>query len=266
MLERQTQMTNKHPHPPMQILQFIADADDAPVQARHDSRMALDALDASNKVRNHERLAAHQALQTLQTNNSATVSQVVDQLRTGAPTDLATDAQKVEQLQRQLATAQQRAFIADSAHRSIANQIDRGTIIDKHQATLLQWIAQRRNAHPFDCGLTTTMPRLLTRIYERVSPNWYAHWQQPLDLEQMVCLPLIYNPEWTSQRRASLAWVWEQLALGLVQWTPQVPNPMDAPRGKPARDTGLRFHVLMPVNKPTTLPKVPAVPPVPLSN
>jgi len=266
MLERQPPMTNTHLNPPMQILQFIADADDAPVQARHDSRMALDALDASNKVRNQERLAAHQALQALQTNNSATVSQVVDQLRTGAPTDLATDAQKVEQLQRQLATAQQRAFIADSAHRSIVNQIDRGTIVDRHQATLLQWIAQRRNAHPFDCGLTATLPRLLTWIYDSVSPNWHAHWQQPLDLEQMVQLPLIYNPDWTSQRRASLAWVWEQLALGLVQWTPRVPIPFAAPRGETARDTGLRFHVLMPVNKPTTLPKVPAIPPVPLSN
>jgi hypothetical protein len=250
MLERQSTMTNNQQTAWIDALRYITNADDAPDTARHDCRLALLALDASNDLRNREHLSTHQALQKLRTREHANIPQVIDQLRNGTPTDLDADVQQLEQLHNSLATAQRRALIADNVHRSITNQIC-GGVLRPHQQTLLHWIAQRRNAQPFDCGTTPTLPNQLQLIYDLISPQWSANWEQLLDLDQSSFLPVIYSAEWTTQRRASLAWVWEQLALGLVQWI----------------DDGDAFaDVLVPINKPTALPDVPAVPPLALQN
>ena len=248
MLERQPQMNNNQLAAWIDALQYLTNADDAPDAARHDCHLALLALDASNELRHREHLTAHQALQKLRTREHSNIPQVVDQLRSGAPTDIDSNVQQLEQLHQLLGTAQRRALMVDKAHRSINNQIS-GGVLRPHQQTLLHWIAQRRNAQPFDCGTTPTLPNQLQLIYDLISPQWSANWEQLLDLDQTSFLPVIYSAEWTTQRRASLAWVWEQLALGLVQWI----------------DDGDAFaDVLVPINKPTALPDVPAVPPLAL--
>jgi hypothetical protein len=227
-------------------LRYLTNADDAPDAARHDCHQALLALDASNDLRHHEHLTAHQALQKLRTREHSNIPQVVDQLRSGAPTDIDSNVQQLEQLHQLLGTAQRRALMVDKAHRSITNQIC-GGVLRPHQQPLLHWIAQRRNAHPFDCGSTPTLTRQIGLIYSLINPQWSPNWEPLLDLEHAKHLPLFYNAEWSRHRRASLAWVWEQLALDKVRW-------VNNPNGS--------GDVLAPINKVGTLPKVPEIPTV----
>ena len=246
MLERQPPMNNNQLAAWTDALQYLTNADDAPDAARHDCHLALLALDASNELRHREHLTAHQALQKLRTHEHSNIPQVVDQLRSGAPTDIDSNVQQLEQLHQLLGTAQRRALMVDKAHRSITNQIC-GGVLRPHQQTLLHWIAQRRNATPFDCGTTPTLPNQLQLIYDLIIPQWSANWDPLLDLDQSSFLPVIYSAQWSRHRRASLAWVWEQLALDKVRWI----------------DDGEQFaDVLVPINKPTALPKVPEIPTV----
>jgi len=152
-------------------LRYLTNADDAPDTVRHDCHQALLALDASNELRHRERLTAHQALQKLRTHEHGNIPQIVDQLRSGTPTDIDADVQQLEQLHNSLATAQRRALIANNVHRSITNQIC-GGVLRPHQQALLHWIEQQRDAHASANGITPTLPAQLQLIYDLITPQW----------------------------------------------------------------------------------------------
>jgi hypothetical protein len=84
-------------------------------------------------------------------------------------------------------------------------------------------------------------------IYSLVNPQWSPNWEPRLDLERARHLPLFYSAHWSRHRRASIAWVWEQLALDKVRW-------INDPDGS--------GHVLAPINKVDALPKAPEIPTV----
>ena len=69
----------------------------------------------------------------------------------------------------------------------------------------------------------------------------------PQDLERAKHLPLFYSAHWSRHKRASLAWAWEQLALGRVRWI---------------TDPDGFGDVLEPINKVGALPKAPELPTV----
>ncbi len=246
MLERQPPMNNNQLAAWTDALRYLTTADDAPDTARHDCHQALLALDASNDLRHREHLTAHQALQKLRTREHGNIPQIVDQLRTGAPTDIDADVQQLEQLHQSLGTAQRRALLVDTAHKSITNQICGGVLLPHHEP-LLHWIAQRRNAQPFDCGSTPTLTKQIGLIYSLVNPLWSPNWEPRLNLERARHLPLFYSAHWSRHKRASLAWAWEQLALGRVRW-------INDPDGF--------GDVLEPINKVGALPKAPELPTV----
>ena len=118
-------------------------------------------------------------------------------------------------------------------------------------AGLLRWVAQQRCKDLLAYG--EVMPVEVVHIYKQVVFRWYPTWDESLDISPQTFnrLPLNWHDTWTDTHRASLAWVFLQLAAGNFTYKP---NPKQ-PNGEPVIRMTEVVTELPPVPKQKPAPK-----------
>lgn len=89
---------------------------------------------------------------------------------------------------------------------------------------LLRWVAQHREAAGLAvCG--DVMPDAVLRMHAALDVPLDPRWHESLDVPARHTpatssrqLPLVWQATMPAKQRASLAWVWQQLAAGDVRW------------------------------------------------
>jgi uncharacterized protein (UPF0147 family) len=228
-------------------LQYLIDADDAPQNAQRAAVDALQALERTTTQHHHETQAAHAALQTLLDMERDLPKSAVRAAHAGKSLDLDKRLRDIEKARATSTLSRERATITQHVQRAMQSLVEGGCLRD-HADDLVRWIATRRHAAPYQCGPVDTLPPPVQVIYGLVCPSWYGRWDEALSLNGTTRLPLLYEAQWDADVRASLAWAWEQLALGLVE---KVPHPHD-------RDPARAPRLLIPTQRAVRLPQVPA--------
>lgn len=87
----------------------------------------------------------------------------------------------------------------------------------QHRAELLQWIATRRIADINATDHTDLVTPELLHVYQSLDVLWQAKWNEGLTLGNISRLPLVFHAGWLHEEHASVAWVWQRIALGDVR-------------------------------------------------
>ena len=232
-------------------LTYLVSQKDAPPAAQDAARHAFETFHYACSLHQDETHAAHTATQTLHDLQRDLPRNALTAARAGKRLNLDTQLRDIDKARTVATTAQARVQVTLHVLQASESQITGGCLVDHHD-DLVQWIANRRNAAPFQCGPVDTLPAEVQTLYALVTPLWSDRWDDALSLNAATRLPLLYQSHWDTDLRASLAWVWEQLALGHVARIPHPHhrNPDKAPR------------VLIPTQRVVRLPQAPA--PVPL--
>lgn len=228
------------------ILHYLIDANDAPTAAKTDAQHALTVHARATKQHSEEQHYAHATLQTLHTLERDLPTQAWDNTQNGKRLNLDTVLRHLDQTRQANSTAQTRAQLTKQVLLR-AESLVTGGCLHNHHPALLHWIANRRNAAPHKCGHVETLPDQVQVIYNHIQPIWWNQWDEGLHLNAISRLPLIYDPTWDADIRASLAWVWEQVATGNVD---TIPHPH-------ARNPETAQRVLVPTRRFIQLPQVP---------
>ena len=238
----------------IETLRFLIDDSTSPSDLRDTAKTTLAAFDKSMKLSDLEQHTANTTLQALRALEKETVPQLVDHLRNGKRSTFDANVTQIEQLQTAWTTSQLRTKTVTLAHEQIVRQIC-GGIIKPHADALLQWVAIRRDAQPVTCGEIDTLPAHVQRVYNLIIPQWRTDWELALNLPNVHRLPLIYDAKWNAEYRASVAWVWTQVAIGEIQ---KVPHSHDRRPNPPC-------VLLAPTRRVQSLPVVPPTPTAPRS-
>jgi hypothetical protein len=209
----------------------------------------LATYDRSLKLHSQEVQTANEIMTTLRKCEKELHPQLVEHLRAGKRNVLDATATQIQQLRKTWETAQIRTIATRKAHDQITGEICGGLIIS-YAAELLLWVATRRNSEPVTCGEIDALPAPVQLVYRTINPQWRTDWEPALTLPDIRSLPLIYNAAWGADIRASLTWVWEQVANGHTQ---KVPHPADKRPNPPCT-------LLAPTRRVTTMPAVPPAP------
>jgi hypothetical protein len=91
---------------------------------------------------------------------------------------------------------------------------------------LLRWVAVQRAKDLLGYG--DVLPAAVLHVYNSLQFRWFPSWSDGLDLapQEFNRLPLVWLAHWSDKHRASLAWVFNELATGNYKWV-QVPKRKD---------------------------------------
>jgi hypothetical protein len=238
----------------IETLRFLIDDNSSPGDLQVIAKITLAAFDKSLKLSDQEHQTANATLQALRALEKEITPQLVDHLHNGKRSTFDANVTQIEQLQTAWTTSQLRTKTTTRAHDLLTHKLC-GGILTPHADELLLWIAKRRDSKPVLCGDVDTLPAPVQRIYKHIAPTWRSDWEPALALTTNHRLPLIYDAQWNAEYRASVAWVWTQVANGDVQ---KVPHQHDHRPNPPC-------VVLAPTRRVISLPTVPPVPTAPRS-
>jgi hypothetical protein len=207
-------MTPLHAHKSISALEFLTGADDAPTECKQQAKEALRHFALAKAM--YEQTAKRQgeigALAADATRN------IIPTLRN----ELATSKKhSLVDLVAQQLKADENLKVAELEHRyaaqllnSTRHQLD--AVIRRERDSLLTWIATRRIADIHSHGHTELITPELEYIYEHLGIVWQPKWNEGLTLNGSR-LPLVFHAGWTQDTHASVAWVWQHIALGDVR-------------------------------------------------
>jgi hypothetical protein len=236
-------------------LRYLIDEHALSEPLRTTAKTTLATYERSLKLHNLETQNAHELLTNFRQREKELRPQLIAELYAGRKSTLGTTTAEVQHLESAWESAQLRTRITTGAHNQITHQLCGGAVMP-YAGELFQWIATRRNSAPQACGEIDALPAPVQLIYKTISPRWRTDWEPALTLDGIRQLPLIFDAHWVPELRASLAWVWEQVANGHTQ---QVPHPHDKRPNPPCQ-------LLAPTRRVTTLPTVPPIPATPRTN
>jgi len=197
-------------------LDYLSAAKDAPEMCRS---AAADALALYSKAAAlHADMTARQAEEraALDRADRAQVAGLLIELRDTKRANLAAASDHVQALRDVYAKADRHARLAERLLVAVSSHA-RGGCLLQHQDALLQWIAQRRDSKPTTCGATDLLPDHVQFLYAWLPADWHQPFDENLTMHHHRRLALIYDDTWTVPYRASLTWLWRQVALGNVE-------------------------------------------------
>lgn len=224
-------------------LRYLIDATDAPQDARTDAQHALDTYNLARKWHADERQSAMTLLQSVTTMERELPATALTKVLSGKRPNLDTMLRSIDETRTAHNVAQQRVEIARRVEARCEAKVCGGAL-RAHNDTLLQWIGRRRHKAAHTCGEIDTLPVQVQIIHDAIRPTWSNQWDEALTLGTLTRLPLLYDATWTPETRASLAWVWEQVALGEIE---TVPHPG-------AHNTANAARVTLPTRRVLRLP------------
>ena len=205
-------------------LEYLSTAKDLSTVLRQEIESALNVYDVSIKLL-HE---SHQALANVVTKRnvaSSTAYKAVAKclIENKKPNTEKLVAEIVE-LNAKVAAAQLHVLTETQANQTLKSHATGfyTTALDE----LLRWVAVQRAKDLLGYG--DVLPAAVLHVYNSLQFRWYPTWADNLDLapQQFNKLPLIWLSHWSDKHRASLAWVFNELATGNYKWV-QVPKRKD---------------------------------------
>lgn len=194
---------------------FIIEQNDAPATCKATGKEVLQQLTravavAEQKAKQAGEVREHAADKTR--NIMPTLKREIAEGKKHTLSDLVAQALKADDM---LVVANLEKQYADQLAASVKAQLS--AAFRRHRAELLQWIATRRIADIDTHGHTELITPELQYIYESLSILWQPKWNEGLALNDSIRLPLVFDARWTRDSHASVAWVWQHIALGDVR-------------------------------------------------
>jgi hypothetical protein len=236
-------------------LQFLANDKSTSDALQSRIKTVLTAYERADKLQYEQRTKTSALLLELRTAEKELCPQLVRDLENGKRPTLDANVAQIALLKTAWETSQASLTATTNAHNQITNQVC-GYAIKPFADELLLWVAQRRDSEPVTCGEIDALPAPVQLIYKAIEPLWRTDWELALSLGTTLRLPLIYNAQWTVEYRASLAWVWSQVAQGNIHKVPAAN----------AKGNDAPAQYLAPTHRVMTLPTVPPVPAAPPQN
>jgi len=205
-------------------LEYLSTASDLPSVLRKEIKHSLDVYDVSVKLL-HE---SHQTLADVTTKRNTaqiTAHKVVAKClhENQKPTTEKLVAEIVE-LNARVAAAQLHVLTFTQANQTLKSHATGfyKTALDE----LLRWVAVQRAKDLLGYG--DVLPAAVLHVYNSLQFRWYPTWADDLDIapQELNRLPLVWFAHWSDKHRASLAWVFNEIATGNYKWV-QVPKRKD---------------------------------------
>ena len=234
-------------------LQFLQDDKTTSDALQSAIKTTLTAYERSEKMHKEQQQKNSVLLSELRAAEKELCPQLVREYENSKRVNLDANVAQIELLRAAWQTSQIAFTATTQAHNQVTNKLC-GYVLKPFADELLQWVAQRRVTEPVTCGDIDALPAPVQLIHAMIQPTWRNDWESALTLETSTRLPLIYNAQWTVEYRASLAWVWQQVALGNIHKVPPITK-----HNAPA-------VLLSPTHRVMTLPTVPPVPAAPPQN
>ena len=128
-----------------------------------------------------------------------------------------TDAIAKHQTRRaDIASLQDAYKLAERIESTCRNNV--GRLVHTYRADLIQWVARHRAVDLAACG--DVLPPTVRAIHKNLAPMWHPRHDTILELSdlyhngKLARLPIEWSVAVPSMVRASIAWMWQQVALG----------------------------------------------------
>jgi len=205
-------------------LEYLTAASDLPSVLRKEIKHALDVYDVSVKLL-HE---SYQTLADVTTKRNAaqnTAHKIVAKcLHENQKLNAEKLIAEIVELNARVAAAQLHVQTFTQANQTLKSQATGfyTTALDE----LLRWVAVQRAKDLLGYG--DVLPAAVLHVYNSLQFRWYPSWSDGLDIapQELNRLPLVWLSNWADKHRASLAWVFSEIAAGNYKWV-QVPKRKD---------------------------------------
>ena len=239
-------MRNKHHSDTLADITFLAGDKDAPAKIRTAANNALTAYAIAVKTANDSRTDQLDTAADLDLFRARTANDLVDDLINGKSISIDKSVDKIDKLKDKHNRADDIYYIA---HRlETAAKIRCGQIIRDNRTDLIIWCGRKRAADLTRCG--EILPDPVWRIWQTLDVRFYPITDEALSLDawrnngKLGKLPIDWYDTWSDPARASLAWIFNEIASGnfaihkkehanLVRLTQQPIELPQVPRAKP---------------------------------
>ena len=209
-------MRTKHNSNPIGDITYLANDVDVPAPIRTAAAIALNALAIAVKTSNDCRTDQIRAAADLDLIKAHTADELTDALMAGKPKSIDKAADKISQLTDKRDRLAGIYSISDRVKTITTTRT--AQIIGDHRADLILWCARKRADDLTRCG--DILPEQVWRIWRDLNVRWWQHYDHALHLDQwlyngkLITLPIEWDESWSDVSRASLAWMYGELAAG----------------------------------------------------
>ncbi len=210
-------MRDKHQTDIIGDITFLASDKDAPGEIRIAANNALTAYAIAVKTASNSRTDQIDISADLDQLNSRTANDLADDLINGKSIAIDKAADKISKLVDKKHRADHIYLIAQRL-KSVA-LTNCGRVMRDHRTDLILWCARKRNADLTRCG--EILPDPVWRIWQTLDVRFYRLDNPTLDLDAwringklLKPLPIEWYETWSDTPRASLAWIYREIASG----------------------------------------------------
>ena len=239
-------MRDKHHTDTIADITFIASDKDAPGEIRTAANSALTAYAIAVKTASHSRTDQIDNAADLDLLIARTANDLADDLIKGKSISINKSVDKITKLSDKRDRADHIYKIAQNLQAVARNKC--GQVIRDHRTDLIMWCARKRAADLTRCG--EILPDPIWRIWQTLDVRFYQITDETLSLDawrhngKLGKLPIDWYDTWSDPARASLAWIFNEIASGnfvihkkehanLVRLTQQPMELPQVPRAKP---------------------------------
>ena len=208
---------SKEPRPDILAdLAYLVNDVDVPATIRTQAATALTAHALAVKIANDYRTDQISAAADLDQINKITVNDLADALIAGKPISIDRAIDKITNLTDKHYRQNDLYKISDQIKTATSHRC--GKIIHQHRADLILWCARKRANDLTRCG--EILPDEVRRIWSALDVRWWQHYDHALTLTnwlyngKLISLPIEWRDDWDETSRASLAWMYGELAAG----------------------------------------------------
>lgn len=209
-------MRTKHNSDRISDITYLANDVDVPAPIRTAAATALNALAIAVKTSNDCRTDQIRAAADLDSVKAHTADELTDALMAGKPKSIDNAADKIVKLTDKSDRLTGIYSLSDRVKTLTTNRVAR--IIGDHRVDLILWCARKRANDLTRCG--DILPEQVWRIWRDLNVRWWPHYDRALQLDQwlyngkLITLPIEWDEYWSNASRASLAWMYGELAAG----------------------------------------------------
>lgn len=247
-------MRDKHQSDIIADITYLATDYDAPAEIRAAAHNTITAYAIAVKTASASRTDQIVIASDWDHATTRTANQLADDLIAGKSISIDRLADKIARLTSQKDRANLIYRLAQSTESRIKSKCS--LLIRDNYSDLVLWCARKRAADLTRCG--EILPDPVCRIWQTLDVRFWPHHDPALTLNawhhngKIVTLPIEWHDTWPDPARASLAWIYDQIAASnfeiktdrhqkLIRLTqtvkelPQVPRAKPAPKFQPIR-------------------------------
>ena len=209
-------MRNKNNSDTLADLAYLANDLDAPATIRTAASAALTAHAIAIKTASDYRTDHTIAAADLDRITKRTANDLADDLIAGKAIAIDRAFDKITKLTDKRDRLNSYYSLSNSI--ALATRVRCGQILRDNHLDLILWCARKRAADLTKCG--AALPDQVWRIWRALDVRWWPQYDHGLSLDQflyngkLTTLPIEWYSDWDEMTRASLAWIYHELAAG----------------------------------------------------